>query len=121
MLKKFEDLEIWQDGRVLTQIVYRLSKEGAFAKDFALRDQIRRACISITSNISEGFERSSNKQFLYFLSIAKGSASEVRSQIYVAFDEEYISREEFNQLYEQASKTISKIGGLMHYLNNLKH
>ena len=116
MLKRFEDLEIWKEGRLLTQSIYAASRDGSFSKDFALRDQIRRAALSITSNIAEGFERESNKQFLYFLSIAKGSASEIRSQLYVAFDESYIDQSKFDELYQQSSKTIRKIGGLIHYL-----
>ena len=116
MVKKFENLEIWQDGRMLTQLIYALSNKGDFSKDFGLKDQIRRASISVTSNIAEGFERKSNKQLLQFLYYAKGSAGEVRSQLYVALDEGYINQEIFDQAYEQASKTINKIGGLIHYL-----
>ncbi len=116
MCQRAEDLEIWQEGRSLTQMIYAVSKENEFSKDFALKDQIRRAVISITSNIAEGYERNSNKQFIYFLAIAKGSASEVRSQLYVALDEEYINKEKFDALYEHASRTINKIGGLIHYL-----
>ncbi len=115
-----EDLEIWQDGRHLTKLIYTATKTGPFSKDFALKDQIRRASISITSNIAEGFERSKNKQFLYFLSIAKGSASEVRSQLYVALDEEYVDQKTFDILYEQVSRSINKIGGLINYIES-KH
>ncbi len=118
MIKNFEDLEVWKEGRQLTRHVYSVSKKGAFAKDFGLKDQIRRAAVSITSNIAEGFERNANKQFLYFLSIAKSSAGEVRSQLYVALDEGYINQETFDILYEQASKTISKIGSPIRYLQN---
>ena len=86
MITRFEDLEVWKEGRWLTQSVYEVTKNGRFSQDYALRDQIRKASISITSNIAEGFARNSNKQFLYFLAIAKASASEVLSQLYVALD-----------------------------------
>ena len=118
MIRKFEELEIWQDGRMLTQRIYQISKHGEFAKDYGLRDQIRKAAISITSNIAEGFDRNSNKQFIHFLSIAKGSVSEVRSQLYVALDERYINQSVFDELYQLAHQTLNKLGGLMHYLEN---
>ena len=116
MVKKFEDLEIWQEARILTKSIYAASKNGEFARDFGLKDQMRRASVSITSNIAEGFERNAKKQFRYFLKIAKGSAGEVRSQLYVALDENYIGKKDFEQLYRQVSKTISKIGSLINYL-----
>ena len=75
--KRFEDIAAWQTGRSLIQAVYQISKNGAFASDRGLRDQMRRAAVSITSNIAEGFERSNNKEFRRFLSFAKGSAGEV--------------------------------------------
>ncbi|MEM8488229.1 MAG: four helix bundle protein [Bacteroidota bacterium] len=113
-----EELEVWQDGRKLTNMIYAITKKPAFSTDFALRDQIRRAVISITSNIAEGLERSSKRQFLYFLKIAKGSANEVRSQLYIALDQGYINQDTFQEVYEQASRTISKIGGLIYYLES---
>lgn len=82
-----------------------------------MRNQIRRAAISITSNIAEGFERDSRPAFLHFLSIAKGSAGEVRNQLYVALDEGYIDRSTFEQLYELALSTIKQIQGLINYLD----
>ena len=78
-IEKFEDVLAWQKGREMTRIIYRLSRLGEFAKDFGLRGQIQRAAVSITSNIAEGFERGGNKEFVQFLSHAKGSAGEVRS------------------------------------------
>ena len=116
MIKRFEDLEIWQDGRALTKAVYAVTKKGEFSKDFALKDQIRRAAFSIPSNIAEGFDRGSNKQFHHFLSIAKGSAGEVRSLLYTALDQAYIDEPEFQDLHSQALRTANKIGALMHYL-----
>ena len=89
-VKNFEDLEIWKDARLLTKAIYRMTKDGGFAKDFALRDQIRRAAVSILSNIAEGFERGGNQEFIQFLYVAKGSCGEVRSQLYVAMDQGYV-------------------------------
>ena len=86
MIKTFEDLEAWQKARELTREIYVFSKKGSFAKDYGLRDQIRRACVSIMSNIAEGFERNGDKEFFQFVSVAKGSSGEVRAQLYVALD-----------------------------------
>ena len=86
-IQRFEEIEAWQVARELTRSVYECSKSGSFAKDFALRDQIRRAAISVMSNIAEGFERGGNAEFIQFLSIAKGSAAEVETQLYVALDQ----------------------------------
>lgn len=115
-IEQFEDIEAWQKGRQLTRAIYRVSRQDAFARDFALRDQIRRASISITSNIAEGFERSNNNEFLRFLSYAKGSAGEVRSQLYVALDERYITQQQFEELVALTTSTINQIGGLIAYL-----
>jgi four helix bundle protein len=89
-IKHFEDLEIWREARRLTQAVYRLTRDSKFSKDFALSNQIQRAAISIMSNIAEGFERGGNQEFIQFLYVAKGSCGEVRSQLYVALDQEYV-------------------------------
>jgi four helix bundle protein len=91
-VKNFEDLEIWKDARALTQVIYQLTSESKFSKDFALRDQIRRAAVSLMSNIAEGFERGGNQEFIQFLYVAKGSCGEVRSQLYVALDQEYVDQ-----------------------------
>jgi four helix bundle protein len=93
--KSFEDMEAWKKSRKLTKQVYDLTGVGVFARDFGLKDQIRRACVSIMSNIAEGFERSGTGEFTQFLAIAKGSAGEVRSQLYVALDQRYLSEGEF--------------------------
>jgi four helix bundle protein len=90
--KSFEEINAWQKARELTRRVYQISGEGQSARDFGLRDQMRRACISIMSNIAEGYERSGTKEFVQFLSVAKGSVGEVRSQLYVALDQKYISQ-----------------------------
>lgn len=118
--RRFEEIEAWQDGRSLTQSVYEITREQAFSKDFSLKDQLRRASCSITANIAEGFERDSNAAFSHFLSIAKGSAGEVRSLLYTALDEQYISQERFEHIYEQATLVIRKIAGLINYLKKIK-
>ncbi len=115
-ITKFEDLECWQAGRVSTRMLYRLTKTKGFLGDLDLARQIRRATVSITSNIAEGFERDGNVEFRNFLSIAKGSAGEIRSQLYVALDEGYISQHEFDEASELLKETSNKIGGLRAYL-----
>ena len=114
--KRFEEIEACQLGRELTQRVYAASRAGAFARDFALRDQVRRAAISITSNIAEGFERRSRQDFARFLDIAKASNAEVRSQLYVALDEGYLDPDDFDALYELSTHAGAKLGALLRYL-----
>ena len=97
-IEQFEDIEAWKKGRELRRAIYHCSRLGAFGKDFALRDQIRRASVSITSNIAEAFERGGNKEFIQFLANAKGSCGELRDQLYAALDERYVSADEFKSL-----------------------
>lgn len=111
-IEKFEDLIAWQKARELTKKIYGLTSDGQFAKDFGLRDQIRRAAVSVMSNISEGFERGSAKEFHQFLVIAKASCAEVRSQLYVALDASYIDEISFQELNQQAIEVSRIIGGL---------
>ncbi len=89
-IKRFEDIEAWQEARELVRELYRITSAGPFARDFGLKDQVRRAGVSIMSGIAEGFERDGNKEFLQFLSISKGSCGEVRSDLYVAEDQGYL-------------------------------
>ena len=112
MIKRFEDIVAWQYGRALCRDIYRLTGEQPFSRDFALRDQIRRAAISIPSNIAEGFERFRPAEFHQFLSIAKGSLGELRTQLYIAGDIGYINEEAQTALFEAASQTAIKIGAL---------
>ena len=91
-VKNFEDLEIWKDARALTRAIYQLTRSPKFSKDFGLRDQIQRATVSIMSNIAEGFERGGNREFIQFLYVAKASCGEVRSQLYVAMDQNYLDQ-----------------------------
>jgi four helix bundle protein len=114
--QSFEEIEAWQKARGLTREIYAVSNKGAFSKDFGMRDQIRRASVSIMSNIAEGFERGGTREFIQFLSMAKGSSGEVRSQLYVAVGQGYIDKEIFEQLYALASEASRMITGLMRYL-----
>ncbi len=98
------------------EIIYRLTSSGAFAKDFALRDQIRRAAISIPSNIAEGFSRRSNREFVQFLFIAKGSISEAQTQLYIALDQQYISQEAFKEVYDGLETIAKQTSRLITYL-----
>jgi len=114
--QSFEAIEAWQKARELTRGIYVVSNKGPFSKDFGLRDQIRRPSVSIMSNIAESFERGGTREFIQFLSMAKGSSGEVRSQLYVAVDQGYIDKETFEQLYTLASEASRMITGLMKYL-----
>ena len=117
---KFEDIIAWQKALELSDLIYSHSNKEKFSKDFGLRDQMRRASISVVSNIAEGFEREGNNQFIYFLLIAKASAGELRAQLYIASNQNYISMNEFeiiNQKVTEVSKTIS---GFISYLRTQK-
>jgi four helix bundle protein len=111
--KSFEEIEAWQKARALTRQVYAHSKTGTFAKDFGLRDQVCRACVSVMANIAEGFERGGRKEFIQFLSTAKASSGEVRSHLYVALDQQYISTNDFDILTQEAKEVSRMIAGLM--------
>lgn len=111
-IERFEDLIAWQKARELTKRIYEATRQGDFAKDFGLRDQIQRATVSIMSNIAEGFERGGRAEFHQFLSTAKASCAEVRSQLYVALDAEYLSPSAFDQLQSLAEEVAKILGGL---------
>jgi four helix bundle protein len=117
-VKQFEDLEVWKDARRLTQAIYHITQSEKVAKDFALRDQIRRATVSIMSNIAEGFERGGNQEFVQFLYIAKGSCGEVRSQLYIAFDQNYLSRNELDHLTDSFKRLSSMLSNFIAYLKS---
>ncbi|MDP3015316.1 MAG: four helix bundle protein [bacterium] len=114
--KSFEDLFVWQKSRELVKLIYSYTRKLEFSRDFGLIDQIRRAAVSVMSNIAEGFERGGKEEILYFLYIAKASCGEVRAQLYVAFDQGYISAQELKdgvELAKYVSALIFKfIGGL---------
>ncbi|RLB90513.1 MAG: four helix bundle protein [Deltaproteobacteria bacterium] len=111
-IQKFENLIAWQKARELTCEIYRVTRQGEFAKDFGLKDQIQRASVSIMSNIAEGFERGGRNEFHQFLSTAKASCAEVRSQLYVALDVGYLDKSTFAKLFEQAEEVARIVGGL---------
>ena len=115
-INNFEELNIWQNARELVKMIYGFTRQEKFTKDYALIGQITRASVSIMSNIAEGFERGSNKEFIQFLYIAKGSCGEVRSQIYVAFDQRYISENDFLKAKEECSKLSAMISNFIRYL-----
>jgi len=115
-IERFEDIEGWKKGRELRKAIYKHSHHGDFARDFSLKDQIRRAAGSVTSNIAEGFERGGNREFIQFLSDAKGSCGEVRDQLYTALDENYVTQAEFDQLYAMATEASRLIAGFIKYL-----
>ena len=111
-IERFEDLIAWQKARELTREVYRVTREGDFAKDWGLSGQIQRAAVSVMSNVAEGFERKRPKEFFHFLTIAKASCAEVRSQLYVALDIGYLHHGAFNALFAQAEEIGRILGGL---------
>ena len=117
-IRTFEDLEAWRFSRELTKTVYSLTRKEPINRDFGLVDQIRRAATSAMTNVAEGFERGSNKDFVKFLFISRGSAGEVRSLLYVALDQSYITEEEFNTTYDLCIQTSKIIWGLIKSLRN---
>ncbi len=111
-IERFEDLIAWQKARELTREIYKITKTGSFAKDFGLSGQIQRAAVSIMSNIAEGFERGGRREFHQYLSIAKASCAEVRSQLYVAYDISYINQSAFDRIIAMAEEVGRIVGGL---------
>ncbi len=114
--ERFEDLDIWKLSKDVANQVYDVTSTGKFSQDYVLRDQVRRAVVSIFSNIAEGFERNGNKEFLQFLSIAKASCGEVRAQLIFANDRDYISSEQYEALVKNLVSLSSQIGGFIKYL-----
>jgi four helix bundle protein len=112
LIKKFEDILAWQEARKLVRDIYGITREGTFAKDFGLRDQIQRAAVSVMANIAEGFDCESHVEFARFLGISRRSAIEVQSLLYAAFDIGYITDEIFQREYSQADKVKALTGGL---------
>ena len=117
---RFEDIESWKMARLLTKDVYLVTYKELFRKDFGLADQIRRAAVSVMSNIAEGFERRTKKEFIQFLYISKGSAGEVRSQLYIALDLKYITEKEFQGLYSRIESISQRISAFIKYLDSCK-
>ena len=117
-LSNFEDLPIWQKARELSKFVFNITNSGPVEKDFKFRDQIRSSAGSVADNIAEGFEREGNKEFIQFLSIAKGSCGETRSQSYRAFDNQYINNEQLDHLIEKTKEISIDIANFIKYLKN---
>ena len=111
-IEKFEDLIAWQKARELTKNIYQITNKGELLKDFGLRDQVRRSAVSVMSNIAEGFERGGRAEFHQFLVIAKGSCAELRSQLYVALDADFLDTPTYQKLNSLAEETSRIIGGL---------
>ncbi len=117
-IERFEDIKAWQLARDLVKKIYRLTQKDEFVRDYSLKDQIRRAAISTMSNIAEGFERFTRKEFHQFLNISRGSVAEVRSQLYIAFDLNYLSETEFFQTKEQCEVVSRHLWNFIKYLKS---
>ena len=117
-IEKFEDIIAWKKARELSKMVYNLTQNTTFSKDFSLIDQIKRSSGSAMDNIAEGFERGGNKEFIQFLYISKGSVGEVKSQLYRAFDNEYINKTKFDITYQLANELSKLISGFINYLKS---
>jgi four helix bundle protein len=115
-IERFEDIESWQMARRLTRMVYELTKQQEFSRDFGLKDQIQRASGSVMHNIAEGFDGGSHAEFARFLGYAQRSCTEIKSGLYVAIDQNYITQMQFDEVYELATRTHAKIGGFIRYL-----
>ncbi len=115
-IRKFEELPIWKLSLLITREIYDITSLPKFSKDFGLRDQLRRAIVSVSSNIVEGFEKNNNNEFIRYLKIAKGSAGEARNQIYIALSATYISESQFNKVNKLLEDLARQIGGFIIYL-----
>ncbi|MDD5422263.1 MAG: four helix bundle protein [Candidatus Omnitrophica bacterium] len=119
-IKSFDEIDAWKEARVLTKTVYGITDTRLFTKDFGLKDQARRAAVSVMANIAEGFASFSNPEFIRFLIIARRSCTELKSHFYVAVDQGYISDTEFTKLIQQSDKVSQLINGFIRYLRSLK-
>ena len=116
--ERFEDLEVWQRARELANLIYDLSDTGIFARDFGLKDQMRRAAVSIMSNIAEGFESRTQGLFIDYLGRARGSSGELRSQLYIAFDRTYITEQDFEIAFGFSTTCSKQLARLIQYLES---
>jgi len=119
-VERFEDLIVYKNAIEIVKEIYKVTNEDRFKKDFALCAQIRRSSISIVSNIAEGFDRGTNKDFTHFLYIAKGSASEVRAQINVAYELRYVNIEKYENIYKQITALSKQLSHFISYLMSTK-
>ena len=117
-ITRFEEIEAWQTARELTKMIYLMTDQGNFSRDFGLKDQIRRASISVMSNIAEGFESQTHQQFIRYLGIAKASGGEVRSQLYVSRDMNYLTEEQFAAIFRIVEKASRQIARFISYLES---
>ncbi|MFQ5902737.1 MAG: four helix bundle protein [Candidatus Binatia bacterium] len=117
-IERFEDIDSWREARTLVRMIYEVTKQEGFSRDFELKNQIRRAAIAVMSNIAEGFDRQSNREFIQFLVIARASVSEVKSRLYVALDQDYIDKKTFQDGYSKSTTIVNLINGLLRYLRN---
>ncbi|MGZ9166222.1 MAG: four helix bundle protein [Anaerolineales bacterium] len=117
-ITRFEDIQAWQTARQLASMIYAMGNQTGFNRDFGLRDQIRRAAVSVLSNIAEGFESRIDVQFINYLGTARASAGEVRAQLYVALDQKYIAEEQFKESYALAEKCARQIAKFIAYLES---
>ncbi|MCK4572287.1 four helix bundle protein [candidate division WOR-3 bacterium] len=120
-IKRFEDIKAWQKSRELVKEIYYITNNKKFMKDWSLKEQVRRAAVSIISNIAEGFSRQTDKEFIQFLYIAKGSASEIQSHLYLSLDLGYLSKEEFKKVYIETEEISKMISGFIRYLKDSKN
>lgn len=116
MIKAFEELKVWQDARAFVKSIYNLTDLPKFNNDYGLKDQIQRAAVSIMNNIAEGYERDNNREFIKFLGYSKGSAGEVRSMLYIAYDLKYVTKEEFDSIHIKALDIIKQLANFIKYL-----
>lgn len=116
-ITSFEEIQSWQKARELTKVIYKTTRAKEFSDDYDLKKQIRRASVSIMANIAEGFERGGTNEFVNFISIAKGSSGEMQSHLYVALDQEYITQDVFDKLYNEYKSVGKMLGSFMNYLN----
>lgn len=117
-ITRFEDLECWKEARNIVNRVYSVCRVNGFRKDYSLTDQVKRSASSIMANIAEGFSRKGNKEFIQFLFIAKASAAELQSHLYIALDQRYFDKAQFDELYEELDKVQRQISNLIKYLNS---
>ncbi len=115
-ITRFEDIEAWKTARLFTNAVYDHTNQQGFSRDFGLRDQIRRASVSVMSNIAEGFESRTDVQFTNFLGMARASAGEVRAQLYIALDQNYITEEQFKETFALAQTCSRQTANFIKYL-----
>lgn len=120
-ITRFEEIEAWKESRKLVNMIYDLTENTLFKKDFGLKGQIQEAAVSCMSNIAEGFDGGSNQQFIQYLIYTRRSSSEVQSQLYVALDRQYIKQEDFDKVYAQAKQVAKLVNGFISYLRGSRN